>query len=414
MCANFFKLKKLRYPFVKIHDYYTFNVLKHQNLEFPFHFGQKSSLLLIFFFNGIVFSFLLLRKGIASHNNSSKWLSFLLFLSAIYIVPYMLGYAGWYEKDITSDILFFLPFMQVLVIGPVLFFYIKSLLNTNFEFQNKDWIHFIPGILYLLYSFVIFIVDKLVLDEYYFYADGRDKDLKAWYQVTGFLSISFYVVKGLMEYKSYKKAIFNTVSYAEVILFKWIQNFLWAFLCLIILRFLFFIFNEQWVEFGSHFWYFICFSLVFFYIALSGYANAVKSSVFISQNLATPILDDEEKTGSEKIDLELWKTKINALISEEKIYLNPQLTLSDIAQKLNTNTKNISTTINSSFDMNFNDFINHFRVEDVKNKLKKGAYKQTTLLGIALDAGFNSKATFNRAFKKSTGLSPKDFIEKLR
>ena len=68
--------------------------------------------------------------------------------------------------------------MQVLVIGPVVYFYMKSLLQVDFKFSKKDWIHFAPGLLYLLYSLVIFITDKLVLEEFYFYADGRDKDLK--------------------------------------------------------------------------------------------------------------------------------------------------------------------------------------------------------------------------------------------
>ena len=63
--------------------------------------------------------------------------------------------------------------------------------------------------------------------------------------------------------------------------------------------------------------------------------------------------------------------------------------------------------------MNFNDFINNYRIEAVKENLKKGEHKKTTLLGIAFDCGFNSKATFNRAFKKSTGLSPKDYLHKL-
>ena len=63
--------------------------------------------------------------------------------------------------------------------------------------------------------------------------------------------------------------------------------------------------------------------------------------------------------------------------------------------------------------MNFNDFINHYRIEAVKVKLREGEHQQTTLLGIAFDSGFNSKATFNRAFKKSTGTTPKNFIENL-
>ena len=63
--------------------------------------------------------------------------------------------------------------------------------------------------------------------------------------------------------------------------------------------------------------------------------------------------------------------------------------------------------------MNFNDFINHYRIEAVKEKLNFGEHHKTTLLGIAFDCGFNSKATFNRAFKKSTSLSPKDYLKSI-
>ena len=62
--------------------------------------------------------------------------------------------------------------------------------------------------------------------------------------------------------------------------------------------------------------------------------------------------------------------------------------------------------------MNFNDFVNKYRVEEVKKAFDNGDHKKSTLLGIAFDCGFNSKATFNRAFKKNTGLSPKDYLEK--
>ena len=383
-------------------------------MDFPFHFGQKSSLLLIFFFNGLVFSLILLRQGIIGQNASSKWLSFLLFLCSMYIAPYMLGYAGWYNPNtITREVLFFIPFMQVLLIGPVIYFYIKSLLNVDFKFYRKDWIHLIPAVLYLIYCIIVFITDKIILDEFYFYADERDKDLKTWYQLAGFVSISFYLIQSLKEYKSYKRVIFNTVSFADSILFKWIQNFLIAFLVLIGLRILFFLFNEQWAEFGSHFWYFLCFSIVFFYIGLNGYANAIKSNVFINEKINNKVAIEVEKSTDNKIDVNHWKQEIEKLIKEERIYLNPKLTLSDVSNILGTNSKNISTTINSKFHMNFNDFINHYRVEDVKEKLKNGIHNQKTLLGIALDSGFNSKATFNRAFKKSTSLSPKDFVEKL-
>ena len=73
------------------------------------------------------------------------------------------------------------------------------------------------------------------------------------------------------------------------------------------------------------------------------------------------------------------------------------------------NTTALSFVINNGFGKNFNDFVNEFRVAEVKNKLNEGAAENLNLLGIALDSGFNSKATFNRAFKKFTGISPKEF-----
>ena len=384
-----------------------------------FSFGQKSSLLLIFFFHGIVFSFLLLRKGIIFNNKSSKWLSLLLFLCAMYITPHMLGYAGWYKKGITQEILFFVPFMQVLLIGPVVYFYTKSLLNSSFSLQKKDWIHFVPAALYLLYSLLIFITDKVILDEFYFYADGRDKDLSNWYQIAGLISMAYYLISSLRYYSKYKKLVFDSVSYAETILFKWIQNFMIAFLGVLVLRVLFFILNPEWGEFGSQFWYYIVFSFLIFYISINGYANAVKISIFNDVNIQSVNVfseETQEKTNQElplSDDIEDWKQKIVVLLEVEKIYENPKLILSDVAQLLDTNTRTISSVINLGFQMNFNDFINYYRIEAVKEKLISGEHHKITLLGIAYDCGFNSKATFNRAFKKSTGLSPKGFIEKI-
>jgi len=390
-------------------------------MDFPFSFGQKSSLLLIFFFHGIVFSILLLRKGIIYNNKASKWLSFLLLLCAMYITPYMLGYANWYSKKITREILFFVPFMQVLLIGPVVYFYTKSLLNSSFKISKKDWIHFIPATLYLVYSLVIFITDKLVLDEYYFYADGRDKDLANWYQVVGLISMSFYLILSLRFYANYKKLVFDTVSYAETILFQWIRNFMIAFLGILILRVLFFILNPDWGEFGSQFWHYISFSFVFYYISVNGYTNTVKATVFNHEKQQEVNVFQEEEKVSEidsqrnpvEKDIELWKEKLLTLITSNRLYENPRLTLSHVAQELETTSKVVSSIVNAGFQMNFNDFINHHRIEAVKNKLDAGEHHTTTLLGIAYDCGFNSKATFNRAFKKSTSLSPKDYIEKI-
>jgi AraC-like DNA-binding protein len=86
------------------------------------------------------------------------------------------------------------------------------------------------------------------------------------------------------------------------------------------------------------------------------------------------------------------------------------LSLADLARRMRTNPVVLSQVINMGVGKNFNDFVNHYRVEEFKQQAKKPTNAHLSLLGIALDCGFNSKATFNRAFRKFTGTSPGEFL----
>ncbi|WP_231481147.1 AraC family transcriptional regulator [Sediminibacter sp. Hel_I_10] len=384
-----------------------------------FNFNQKSSILLIFFFNAIVFSFLLLKKGFRENRRDSYWLGLFILLCGMYICPFMLGYAGWYSIKNYREFLFFTPFQQLFLIGPIIFFYTQSLLNKDFKLLKKHYIHFLPAMLYMLYSIIIFITDKWILSEFYFYADGRDKDLAFWYQMTGLVSMLFYLILSLKFYKNYRKLIVQEVSYADEVLLKWISHFMIIFSLLLVLRVCFFILNPEWGEFGSKYWYYLCFSILFFYIAITGYSNTIRATVAFNAGLPQKLkMEDEihlsifESDEIEVSNIEDWKIKIQLLLEEKKIYTNSNLTLSDIALHLNTNRNLISKIINQGFNMNFNDFINLKRIDAVIEKIKNGDHIDNTLLGIALDSGFNSKTTFNRAFKKHTSLTPKQFILK--
>ena len=108
-----------------------------------------------------------------------------------------------------------------------------------------------------------------------------------------------------------------------------------------------------------------------------------------------------------KENLEL-KNKLQQIMESQKVYLEPSLTLSELALKLKTNTSVLSATINSFFGKNFNDYINEYRVEEFKRQINLSENKNYTILVVAFDCGFNSKATYNRAFKKITGQAPKD------
>lgn len=400
-----------------------------------FDFGFYSSLLLITFSQGILYSFLLLKKAIQLEIKSDYWLSLFIFLCSLYVAPWMLGFAGWYDTQPYRDFLFYMPFQHIFFIGPVLFFYTQSLLNPSFRFGKKEFLHLIPGILYVLYIASIWVYDKLILHEYYFYKNGMDKDFDYWYQKTGLLSMLFYFIITIRYYNRYRKFIFEVTSNAESVLFNWIKTYLYAFLLMLVLPFVFDIVTYFFPEMSSYtgsWWFFLFFSMIMYYIAITGYSNAVNTKVAFQMSVfnSSPILLlNESQTDFEEpviIDIdheifevttdpeiEIWKTKINHLIESEKLYQNPELTLAEVSRKLQTNAAIISRTINQGFQMNFNDFINKYRIEAVKTKFELGEHKKSTLLGLAFDSGFNSKATFNRAFKKNTGCSPKEFIEKL-
>lgn len=391
-----------------------------------FDFSFKSSTLLIFFFHGLVFTFLLLVKGFQQNNSANKWLSVFTFFSTLYITPFMLGYAGWYSGGIYRNILFYIPFQQLLLLPPVLFFYIRSLLDQSFRFQKKHLIHFIPAFFYNLYSIVIFIADQWLMDSAYFYADGKDKDFAPWYQVAGFVSLTFYLFASLAVYRKYRSLSYAILSFADSVLFKWAQRFLIAFILLIGLRALFFILNPEWAAFGRKFWYYLCFSVLFYYISISGYVNSILSAtsflVFTNPEKENQLPTLHETTETKNIppdtdhevlaDIVEWKNRIAVLMKEQRLYENPLLTIGDLANRLNTHSKKISQVVNQGFGMNFNDFVNTYRIEEVIKKMDAGEADSQTLLGIAYDAGFNSKSTFNRAFKRLKLLTPKEYVEK--
>jgi AraC-like DNA-binding protein len=97
------------------------------------------------------------------------------------------------------------------------------------------------------------------------------------------------------------------------------------------------------------------------------------------------------------------------LMQTERLYLEGELKLLDVAEKLNVSTNNLSQIINEKLNKNFYDFVNEYRVETAKGLLLNPKKQHLTLLAIAFDSGFNSKSSFNNVFKKQTSLTPSEF-----
>jgi AraC-like DNA-binding protein len=233
----------------------------------------------------------------------------------------------------------------------------------------------------------------------------------------------------------------QVVSYADKLSFKWMNNFLVSFLFILLSQLFFFLLSIvfPWANtFVGSWWFYLSFAVIFYYVAITGYANSIETNIAFKPNLFTnrptlllhyntsePLYAAETEDAAEieilpdtspakpqpDAALEPWKQKITDLMETEKLYTDPELSLAGMAKQLQSNPSFISKVINQGFGLNFNDFVNQYRIEAVQRHLQHGRHKTHTLLSIAYDCGFNSKATFNRAFKKSTGKAPQDFIK---
>jgi AraC-like DNA-binding protein len=103
--------------------------------------------------------------------------------------------------------------------------------------------------------------------------------------------------------------------------------------------------------------------------------------------------------------------RMENLIVAEKPYKNPQLTIAELSAMLDVKPYMLSRVLNEHYNKKFRDYINEYRVNDFIELLKKHENKNFTFLALAHDVGFNSKSTFNLAFKKVTGLSPREYMK---
>jgi len=288
----------------------------------------------------------------------------------------------------------------------------------------------------------MFIADKLILQQSFFYADGHDRDLDAWYRIAGLLSFSCYLFLSLRYYAMFRQIALQVLSFADDLSLPWIKHFLLAMLAMQAMDLTFFLLFPDWGSFTSKWWYYLIFSVLFYYVAFTAYTSSSKSLFgfrIISKNdegINVQVLDVAEvgqlvteqfaatglflsaSTSADDVQdseaLLALKQKLQDALEVDRVFEDENLTLSGLAGRLNTNTSALSRVVNKCFRMNFNDLINSHRIAAFQERIKLGHHHTITLLAIASECGFNSKTTFNRVFKRHTGISPKQYIQSLK
>ena len=124
-------------------------------------------------------------------------------------------------------------------------------------------------------------------------------------------------------------------------------------------------------------------------------------NLFVNEKYALSSLKEEERQSLKLVLLDFME--------EKKPYLNPEYTLNNLADNTKISSHHLSEVLNVSFGKNFYSFMNLYRVEEAKRLMQKNTTGQYKLLAVCFDAGFNSRATFNRIFKLQVGKTPSEY-----
>jgi len=387
-------------------------------LSFP-DFNIRSTPLLILVLQGLIFVGLLLSRYIKRKNISDLFLSLILLIVCYQQTCYTVGFMGWYNVFRNTKINYFLIPLG-LAIAPLIYFYVKAITTSNFTFKKKNFIHFIPAITLILYRFSIYFYDSIQPG----FNDTQNGILKLSLDepivlpllvFLSFAQMLLYLAFTFQLFYNYRKRITAYFSNTYKLELNWILSFLIAFTALFLYSSLQDIIGSLIIDlnYEQRWWLNIFMAIVVLFVGIKGYftdttkLNKLSFSFSPNPESIPQVKKEEQNVSSEEIE------KLKNYMKLEKPYLNPDLNLSDLADELQMSRAELSKIINSGFNKNFNDFINEYRVNTFKEKLNLCEHKQLSLLGIAYDCGFNSKATFNRVFKKITQISPTEFLNSI-
>lgn len=375
--------------------------------------GPRSAVLLLAFVQGLVGAGLLVRRARRRRVVADLLLAAILVVCCGDLTSHLIGWAGAYDR--WPDLSFF-PFGSNFAIGPLVWFHTRSLVEGGFRFRRRDLVHAVP-----------FILEKT----YYLWAWSHPLPWKNAFDGAVHVPIvvpiikvleagqtGAYLVLAIAAYRRYRRWVDDAQSDAGLRL-EWLQRLLYVAVAGFAAGQVMSL-ADAFTPIGYRGWFtlYVLIGALTYYLSIAGLLAVPDPAPGDAPHppapdaLPAPPAEPAPAAPPTPPELVEWTARVARLMADERPWLDPRLTLADLARRLNTNASALSGIINDGFHQNFNDYVNGHRVRAVQERLRTGEGDRRGLLAVAFDCGFNAKSTFNRAFRKATGVAPSEFRER--
>jgi len=300
-----------------------------------------------------------------------------------------------------------LPMQFLLALGPLIYFYVLKLTRPEYKFSWKDLLHFSP--LLLEQGALVLEIRESIRTGAATNATSIFQELSPVLQLLIFISIITYLYQSYKLIQNFYRRLQPILMDRSRLEFRWLRRLLAATALLWVL-WITYAAVDYWGyrnQLGIHVYYpfYIFFVVIIIWTATAAFLRPQAGMMAQSPQNIKPLPAAELRGKG---------TWLKKAMESNLYYQDPELSINSLAEKLGLPSRELSQVINNVLKKNFNDFVNEYRVGDVARKMQDPAYDRITLLGIAWEAGFNSKSTFNRIFKQMTGKSPVEYKQALK
>jgi AraC-like DNA-binding protein len=282
-----------------------------------------------------------------------------------------------------------------LLYGPNIYLYINALIYKDFSWQTGYWLHFLPGV--ILSGTALFVQMPGYLGA-----------------IATFVSMGAYLGAALFSYKRFRSVIRQTQSAEDYIAMNWAAIVLALnaiVLAFNILSFVFFILTGKsqgfvWSEISL----FVMLVVMVNTFFIKGLTQPVLFAGITDEDEAIEVVSRTQNNEGE-LDEEVHQRIEDNLakhMASKQPYLDPMFSLQKLARQLGETPRNVSVYINRCLHLTFADFVNNYRLADVKSQILDKT-DERTIIDIVYACGFSTKSNFNRAFKKHEGMTPTEF-----